>query len=101
VGYRVTFSPEAEADLADLEAYLAYRFYPGNAERFVARIAEACVALGHAPYRGSSREDLGTGVRVVGFERRASIYFRVTKDQIRIEGVFYRGELPRSFDEWE
>jgi toxin ParE1/3/4 len=96
VPYLVTFSAEAQADLVELEEYLSERFYPRNAERYVHRIAQACFALAHAPHRGTSREDLGFGVRVIGFERRLSIYFRVRSDEIIIAGIFYGGETPKN-----
>jgi toxin ParE1/3/4 len=94
----VRFSVEARTQLAELEEYLADRFYPRNAERYVLRIAQACFSLGNAPHRGTSREDLGHGVRVVGFERRVSIYFRVKVDEIVIAGIFYGGEQTKSLD---
>jgi toxin ParE1/3/4 len=74
VSYTVVFSSAAQSQLEELEDYLALRFYPGNAERYVERIATACISLGLAPHRGTQREDLGTGVRMIGFESRVAIY---------------------------
>jgi plasmid stabilization system protein ParE len=44
--YPVIFSEDAEQRLAALEAYLAERFYPANADRFVRRLIAACESLG-------------------------------------------------------
>ena len=93
--HQVAFSEEAELQLQKLEEYLAERFYPANAERYVQRLIEACHSLGAAPYRGTRREDLAPGVRMTGFERRVTIYFKVIEDQVVILGIAYGG---RSFE---
>jgi len=96
VPHPVAFSPTAEKQLEELERYLADRFFPKNAERYITRITKACLNLGLAPHRGTSREDLGPGVRVTGFERRVSIYFKVQPDRVTIVGIFYAGQPPRN-----
>jgi len=99
MNYRVTFSVEAEIQLAELEDYLAERFYPRNAERFIARITKTCLALGKGPWQGTNRDDLGPNVRCIGFERRVAIYFQIRGDEVKIAGIFYGGEQPlMSFD---
>ena len=95
--YEVAFSEEASSQLADLEDYLAERFYPENAERYIRRVTQACLALGSAPYQGTKRDDLAPGIRMTGFERRATIYFKVTEQQVVILGIFYGG---RSFQQF-
>jgi len=96
VTYEVVFSPEAQNQIDELHAYLADRFYPGNADRYVARLIKTCSSLGLAPHRGARREDLGAGVRMIGFEHRIDIYFRVTEAQVIIAGVLYGGQMPTS-----
>ncbi len=54
MSYEVVFSPEALAHLPALEAYLAERFYPANAHRYIQRIIEACPRLGRVPQLGTS-----------------------------------------------
>jgi plasmid stabilization system protein ParE len=93
--YEVAFSEEAQAQLHELEEYLSERFYPGDAEKYVQRLVDACASLAAAPYRGTRREDLGEGIRSTGFERRATIYFRVLERQVVILGIFYGGRSPR------
>ncbi|WP_292271558.1 hypothetical protein [Mesorhizobium sp.] len=38
------------------------------------------------------REALGAGVRIVGFERRASILFRVSGETVQVLRVLYGGQ---------
>jgi toxin ParE1/3/4 len=94
MGLTVSYSVESRAHLKRLEKYLSRRFYPANAERFVRRLVLACEDLGAAPYRGAKHDDLGPGMRSLGFERRATIYFVVQEQRVVIVGVYYGG---RSF----
>ncbi len=87
----VEFSVEAQAHLNELEDYLAERFYPGNARKYLDRLMQSCLSLGRSPHRGRSRDDLRPGLRVIGFERRVSIYFKVVGDRVYIVGVLYGG----------
>ncbi len=89
--YRVAFSAEAETQLREIETYLAERFYPANAERFIERLSQACLSLGTAPHRGTRRDDLIPGMRTMGFERRATIYFKLVESQVLIVSVAYGG----------
>jgi toxin ParE1/3/4 len=93
--YEVAFSEEAQAQLQELEKYLSERFYPGNAERYIHRLVDECASLATAPFRGTRRDDLGEGIRSTGFERRATIYFRVLEGRVVILGIFYGGGSPR------
>lgn len=94
---QVVFTSGAEADLDDLEQYLATRFSERNAARYVDRIVEFCKSLALAPYRGASLNDKRPGLRTVGMERRVTIQFQVKETQVVILGVYYAG---RSI-EWE
>jgi plasmid stabilization system protein ParE len=89
--YEVAFSAEAELQLQELEAYLSERFYPANAERYVQRIIDACRALAGAPFQGTMRDDLAPGIRTTGFERRATIYFKVIEKRVLILAILYGG----------
>ena len=89
--YDVAFSVEAEMQLREIESYLAERFYPANAERFIQRLAQACLSLGAAPHRGTKRDDLISGLRTIGFERRATIYFKLVEDGVLIVSISYGG----------
>ena len=47
----------------------------------------------HMPERGTKRDDLGLGLRTVGFHRRALILFEIdrTARRVVIHGVYYAG----------
>jgi toxin ParE1/3/4 len=89
--YEVVFSAEAEMQLQEIETYLAERFYPVNAERFIQRLAQACLSLAAAPHRGTKRDDLIPGLRMIGFERRVTIYFKLVENQVLIVSILYGG----------
>jgi toxin ParE1/3/4 len=99
MAYQVEFSPSAETQLHHLEDYLAERFYPGNAERFVKRLVRACHRLALAPHRGKRLDQIRPGIRMVGFERRVSIYFKLEGEKVFILGLFFGGKLPHDLDE--
>jgi toxin ParE1/3/4 len=58
---------------------------------YIERIEKWCRELSTFPERGTRRDDLRTGLRVSGFERRVVIAFRVTADAVTILRVLYAG----------
>jgi plasmid stabilization system protein ParE len=92
----VAFSKGAQRQLSELESYLSKRFYPANAERYIDRLLQTCRSLGHAPYRGTERSDLRPGIRVIGFESKAAIYFKLVESRVVILGILYGGRQPSS-----
>lgn len=60
------------------------------AERYVGRVVDACLALEAFPRRGVQRDDLEAGVRMLGFERRVLILYRID-ESVRIGRVLYGG----------
>jgi len=91
VSHRVEFSPEALADLLDLYDYIAARSGPERAMGYLNRIEDYCRDLTTFPERGTRRDDLRPGLRVLGFERRAVIAFRLTADTVTILRILYGG----------
>ncbi|ADW70571.1 type II toxin-antitoxin system RelE/ParE family toxin [Granulicella tundricola] len=91
MSYSVVFSPRAKRQLERLEDYLAERFYPANAERYIHRLTRACHSLALMPFKGTKRDDLRPGIRTIGFERRVTIYFAVESDQVQIISILYGG----------
>jgi toxin ParE1/3/4 len=89
--YKVSFRHEAEADLFALYQYISDRSGPVRAGDYVARIEAARMALATCPERGTKRDDLAPGIRTIGFERRATIAFRVEDKTVRIVRIFYGG----------
>jgi toxin ParE1/3/4 len=97
VTHRVTIRPSAEADIDGLYEFIA-RDSPPNAVEFTRRIREHCHQLSLFPERGSPHDDLEPGLRVIGFERRVAILFRVLDTEVEIVRILYGGrELSRLF----
>ncbi|MGP8188102.1 MAG: type II toxin-antitoxin system RelE/ParE family toxin [Terracidiphilus sp.] len=87
----VIFTPEAKDDLLDLYDYIADHGSPARALRYIERIEKTCMSLNTLPERGTRREDLRPGLRVLGFERRVLIAFRVSADSVAILRILYGG----------
>ena len=87
----VVFRPRAEERLESLYDYIAERGGPVVAIGYIRRIRAACLAFDTFPQRGNERDDLLPGLRVVGFERRVSIAFRVLETQVEIVSIAYGG----------
>lgn len=87
----VVFLPEAQADL--LWIYDAVAHASGNltAIRYIERIERFCLGLDYASERGTRRDDVRPGLRIVGFERRLTVAFAISDDQVVILRVFYGG----------
>lgn len=89
---RVTFQHAAQADLISLYEYIGERSGVARARAYVDRIEAACLALADYPERGTLRDDLRPGMRVIGFERRVAIVFSVESDgTVRIGRIVYGG----------
>ncbi len=73
---KVVIQLSAEADLDSLYEYIALDS-PQNAVEFIRRIRKQCGRLSDFPERGSRRDDLRRGLRILGFERRVVIAFRI------------------------
>ena len=90
--FAVVFRPQA---LADIEAIFLYVLELSRSFRtasgFTDRILARCERIGDAPRGGVVREDLGPGIRLVPFERRAVILYRLEAKAVVIVNVFYGG----------
>lgn len=91
MAHRVYFRPQAEADLIALYEYIAGSAGAVTAGRYLDRIEAACLALANFPERGTRRDDILPGLRTIGFERRATIAFRVLKARVEIVTIAYGG----------
>lgn len=89
---KVSFRARAEADLFGLYDYIAEQSGADAAGAYIERIEEACKSLETSPERGTRRDDLRPGIRPMGFERRATIVFQVTKAEVTIVRIFYGGQ---------
>jgi toxin ParE1/3/4 len=91
VAHKVEFRDEALADLAALYDYIASESSPEIAIGYVRRIQTACMRLATFPERGRRRDDILPDLRVIGFERRVTIAFRVLKTRVEIVTIAYGG----------
>lgn len=90
--FRVKISPEADRDLENIAFWIAKETgLFGNALRYTHRIRSFIKSLCVFPQRGTRRDDLSPGLRIIGFERRVAIVFKLVDDTILIVRVFYGG----------
>jgi toxin ParE1/3/4 len=90
--FEIVFRPLAEADLFGLYRYVTEETGPDVAGGWIDRIEAACMALATFPERGTRRDDIRPGLRTIGFERRATIVFQVTRTEVVIVPIFYGGQ---------
>jgi toxin ParE1/3/4 len=90
--FRVSFRPQAEADLFGLYDYIVEDAGRAVAGAYIDRIEAACMALETMLKRGTRRYDIRPGLRTMGFERRATIVFHVIKTEVIIIRIFYGGQ---------
>jgi toxin ParE1/3/4 len=88
---RVVFAPEAQDDLLALYSYIAERSGTTLAIGYVDRIEAYCLGFEVASERGTKRDDLRRGLRIIGFERRVTIAFHVDALNVTIDRIFYAG----------
>jgi toxin ParE1/3/4 len=88
---RVVFSPEAAADLFNIYDYIAQHSGPPRAIGNIGRIENYCSGFKFSAERGTKRDDLRPGLRIVGFERRVTIAFHVETTTVVIDRILYAG----------
>jgi toxin ParE1/3/4 len=84
---KVALSPLAEADLMDVAAFIA-EDNPTRALTFVDELEAKCDALGGAPGIGTSRPELGEGMRMLPHGRYL-IFYREVNEGLRIERILH------------
>jgi toxin ParE1/3/4 len=87
----VFFSPEAQADLNGLYDHITDQSGAARANGYMRRIERYCRGFEFASARGTRRDDIRPGLRVVGFERRITIAFHVEPDRVIVDRLFYGG----------
>jgi toxin ParE1/3/4 len=100
VALRVVFTPEAQADLVELYDFIAEHGGPERALAYVEWVGATCHGLATFPERGSRRDDLRPGLRVMGLGRRAAIAFHIGTGAVTIDRILYGGrDVGAAFDE--
>ncbi|WP_026792156.1 type II toxin-antitoxin system RelE/ParE family toxin [Pleomorphomonas oryzae] len=90
--YTVVFAVEARQDFAALYDYILPRGGERVARDYVAKIYGYCLGFETFPERGTLRDDIRPGLRLVGFRRRATIAFTVSDRTVTILRMFYAGQ---------
>ncbi len=94
----VVFSRDALLDLQDIYIWIAASGNgPITAERYTRRIEERCLEIGDAPDVGRSRDDLFPGLKLLAFERRATIAYRTLEGVVEILNIFGTGRDYEAF----
>lgn len=88
----VAFAPEARSDLLRLGDWIAERAGVDVALSYIERLELYCASFETAGERGQRRDDIRTGLRVVGFERRVAIAFTVSNTEVTILRLYYGGQ---------
>ena len=87
----IVFAPEARADLVALYEWISVKASPDVAMSYIERIETYCNGFDLASERGHPRDDIRTGLRIVGFEGRVTIAFMVSDLTVTILRLFYGG----------
>lgn len=90
MSHTVVFDIAAESDLADLYDYLLPRAGERDAGTYVNDIIDYCAGFATFPERGT-RSDIRPGLRIVGFQHKATIAFEVKPDRVIILRIFHGG----------
>lgn len=96
---KVVFRPRAEKDLLDIYHHIASENRTA-AIAMVRGIRLLCASLSEFPERGSPRDDFSPGVRILVYEKRVTIAYRLHRANIQILRMFYAGRnTPSAFRE--
>lgn len=89
--HKVLFAPEARDDLTSLYLFIAERDGDQRALSYIERIETYCYGFADLPERGTRRDDLFPGLRVIGFERRVTLAFLVGENSVTFLRILYGG----------
>ena len=90
--YQVAFSPESQAQIADLYQHIAKAGSPQTAFEYADAIISHCEALMHFPERGTLRNDIRPGLRTTHYRGRVIIAYTVMGLTVHILGIYYGGQ---------
>lgn len=86
----VVFRPEAISDIEDAFLYVLEKSYDHQtAVNYTNRVLERCDRIGNVPNGGTLRNDLGSNIRLVPFEKSAVILYQVGVQYVEITNVFF------------
>ncbi|MCV9965831.1 type II toxin-antitoxin system RelE/ParE family toxin [Pararhizobium sp. BT-229] len=92
MNYIVGFDASARADIKDLYRYILTNAGEQVADAYVGRLMDYCAGFETFPERGSRRDDISPGLRLVGYRRQATIAFRIRGNTVTIVRIFHSGK---------
>ena len=90
--YQVRLTDIAEADLRNIYDWISERASPSVARGYIHRILGYLKSFEHFPARGTLRDEILPGLRIVGFERRVSVAFVVEEREVVVLRLLYGGQ---------
>lgn len=87
----VILAPEARDDLIALYDWIAAAAHPRTALGYIERIEAFLEGMRVASERGTRRDDIRPGLRIVSFERRVTVAFTVDTASVVVLRIFYAG----------
>ena len=91
----IVYDRQALDDLEAIHDWIARQTGESTADRYEQRITAFIEQLRNFPEPGTQREDLQSGLRTIGFERRVSVACSLAGDRVRIVRILCGG---RQFD---
>lgn len=85
---KVVFSPEALAQVDNLETYLTNAADPTVADRYIDRLLDFCESLADEPIIGRQRDDLIPGLMTRTFKKSRVVCFLLHDDELHIIAIF-------------
>lgn len=89
---RVTFDPDADADLERIAFWIAEQGVPATALRFVRRIRDRVLGYAYFPERGRLVGPDLPDVRIIVVTANVVAAFKVYGDHVAILRIFYGGQ---------
>ena len=89
---RVVLSRTALKELGEIGRLISEKGAPQAARRYILRIKARLAALADAPGVGRAFDADGSELRVIGFDRRIMIAYRVEEARIVVTRVFHGGQ---------
>jgi plasmid stabilization system protein ParE len=97
--YTVRLSVAARQDVDALLEYLVPRAGEAAAQNYIDRLQTFLEAFQSFPKRGTVRNEIRDGLRIVGFERSLSIAFSVEEETVYILRIMSGGQELRLHEE--
>lgn len=88
----VVVAPAARADMLAVYDHIAADVSQAVALAYVQRLETWLAGFGAASERGTRRDDIRDGLRIIGFERRVTAAFAVSDARVTILRLFYGGQ---------